>query len=152
MWQRQHGWEQHNDVLHITIRSEFLICNTSELFVWCNKSGLTACVLLENTACNLAEVIEDLSLVWNILYTNWRDHAHIILRELPRSVFIRPTTAASSWQLSQLLDRMMNGDGWSRLDPTYVTWFDYRLSLLLWGARNKGRRDPAVYRNMTRPQ
>ena len=19
---------------------------------------------------------------------------------------------------------MMNGDGWSRLDPTYVTWFD----------------------------
>jgi hypothetical protein len=47
---------------------------------------------------------------------------------------------------------MMNGDGWSRLDPTYVTWFDYRLSLLLWGARNKGRRDPAVYRNMTRPQ
>jgi hypothetical protein len=49
----------------------------------------------------------------------------------------------------------MNGDGWSRLDPTYVTWFDYRLSLLLWGARNKGCRTTAcigVYRNMARPQ
>ena len=84
-----------------------------------------------------------------------RDHTHIILCEFTWSVFIQPTTAASSWQLSQLLDRMMNGDGWSRLDPTYVTWFDYRLSLLLWGARNKGCRTTAcigVYRNMARPQ
>jgi hypothetical protein len=37
---------------------------------------------------------------------------------------------------------MMDGDGWSRLDPTYVTWFDYRLSLL-WGAPKKGCRKPA---------
>jgi hypothetical protein len=54
--------------------------------------------------------------------------------EFTWSGFIQPTTAASSWQLSQLLDRMMNGDGWS----TYVTWFDYRLSLLLHGGPEEG--------------